>query len=93
MPALWEMESRTVDEMICPLDRPFELKGRKKWLINVGSVGQPRDGDVRACYVIFQPAQRRVEFRRVSYDLASVTKAILDSGLPRSLAERLVVGC
>jgi len=63
-----------------------------KVLINVGSVGQPRDGDNRACYVIYRPSHGSVEFRRVAYDIARTKKKILRAGLPRFTAQRLSLG-
>ena len=63
-----------------------------KVLINVGSVGQPRDGDNRACYVIYRPSHGSVEFRRIAYDIARTKKKILRAGLPRFTAQRLSLG-
>ena len=63
-----------------------------KVLINVGSVGQPRDGDNRACYVLYRPDQGSVEFRRVAYDIKRTKKKILRAGLPRFTAQRLSLG-
>ncbi len=63
-----------------------------KFFINVGSVGQPRDGDWRACYAIFDVPSRTVVFRRVEYDLPSTQRKILDADLPPMLAERLADG-
>ncbi len=63
-----------------------------KVLVNVGSVGQPRDGDNRACYVIYRPDQGSVEFRRVAYDIKRTKKKILRAGLPRFTAQRLSLG-
>ncbi len=60
-----------------------------KYFINVGSVGQPRDGDPRACYVIYDTDQNIISFRRVTYDVASAQDAIIASGLPLYLSERL----
>jgi len=74
---------------------PFEtitLVPGKKFLINVGSVGQPRDGDWRAAYVVFDTSTSEITLRRIEYDLAGAQKAILDAGLPRKLADRLAVG-
>lgn len=68
------------------------LQPRKKYLVNVGSVGQPRDGDWRAAYGIYDTASEEVHLRRVPYDLESAQKAIIAAGLPRKLAERLAVG-
>lgn len=58
-------------------------------LANVGSVGQPRDGDPRACYAIWDDAAHTVELRRVAYDVAAARQKILDSPLPNVLAQRL----
>jgi len=64
----------------------------KKYFINVGSVGQPRDGDWRAAYCIYHIDSAVVEQRRVKYDLATAQKKIIEAGLPHLLAERLAVG-
>ena len=64
----------------------------KKYFINVGSVGQPRDGDPRAAYVIFDMINNTVELRRIPYDIQKTQKKILDAGLPGRIAARLAVG-
>lgn len=64
----------------------------KKYFINVGSVGQPRDGDWRAAYCIYHVERNSVEQRRVKYDIDKAQKKILDAGLPPLLAERLELG-
>lgn len=70
----------------------ISIEGDSKYFINVGSVGQPRDGDPRACYAIYDIPHRLIVFRRVDYD-REVTKAkILSAGLPPALAERLDEG-
>jgi putative phosphoesterase len=61
-------------------------------VFNPGSVGQPRDGDWRASYAIFDADSMRVELRRVEYDVGRVADAVVDAGLPRSLASRLYAG-
>ena len=63
-----------------------------KTLVNVGAVGQPRDGDTRACYVIHRPEQNTVEFRRVEYDIKRTKRKIIRAGLPRFTAQRLSLG-
>jgi diadenosine tetraphosphatase ApaH/serine/threonine PP2A family protein phosphatase len=63
-----------------------------KYFINTGSVGQPRDGDWRACYVIYDLPTSTVTFRRVEYDLATTQEKIRAAGLPDVLAERLAEG-
>jgi predicted phosphodiesterase len=64
----------------------------KKYFINTGSVGQPRDADWRAAYCIYYLDKNVVEQRRVKYDLATAQKKIIKAGLPRLLAERLAIG-
>jgi predicted phosphodiesterase len=63
-----------------------------KYFINIGSVGQPRDGDWRAAYAIYDTDHKLVVIRRVEYDIATTQKKILDAGLPPMLAERLAEG-
>jgi len=62
------------------------------WLINPGAVGQPRDGDPRAAYAIFDTREREVALRRVPYDLAVTQRKIEAAGLPPRLATRLASG-
>jgi diadenosine tetraphosphatase ApaH/serine/threonine PP2A family protein phosphatase len=63
-----------------------------KWLINPGSVGQPRDGDARAAWAILDLEGGEVRFRRTPYDVAAAQNAILGAGLPSMLADRLSHG-
>ena len=63
-----------------------------KYFINAGSVGQPRDGDWRACYCIYDLKTQTVTFRRLEYDLATTQKKILAADLPESLASRIAEG-
>lgn len=70
----------------------LRLRPGTQYLVNVGSVGQPRDRDWRAAYVIYQPGAAEVELRRVPYDIATTQRKILEAGLPAGLAERLAQG-
>jgi diadenosine tetraphosphatase ApaH/serine/threonine PP2A family protein phosphatase len=77
------------------LERPeaqVRLDDGRRYLINVGSVGQPRDRDPRACYALWDRAARTVSIRRVPYDHVAAARKILAAGLPRNLAERLAHG-
>jgi diadenosine tetraphosphatase ApaH/serine/threonine PP2A family protein phosphatase len=56
-------------------------------IVNVGAAGQPRDGDPRAAYVVYDDVTHAVELRRVAYDLAAVRQKIVQSGLPTALAD------
>ncbi len=70
----------------------LKLEKWKKYLINVGSIGQPRDGDIRASFVIYDSKQKLVKRYAVSYDVERAQKKILESGLPVQLAHRLSLG-
>ncbi len=73
-------------------DEHVRIEAGKKYLINAGSVGQPRDGNWRAAYCIYDVDNNLVELLRVKYDLATAQKKITKAGLPRLLAERLAMG-
>ena len=60
-----------------------------RWLLNPGSVGQPRDGDPRAAWLLLDLDRGLAEFRRAAYDVAATQAEIREQGLPPSLAERL----
>lgn len=71
---------------------PIQLPGDRKFLLNVGSVGQPRDRDTRACYLIYDELQGVVTFKRVRYEIGRAQTGIRAVKLPRFLAERLADG-
>ena len=79
-----------VPEVEHHLDIP--LGDGARYLINPGSVGQPRDGDPRAAFGVLDEGAGTVEFRRVEYDVAGAQQRIIDAGLPVFLAERLETG-
>jgi diadenosine tetraphosphatase ApaH/serine/threonine PP2A family protein phosphatase len=68
------------------------LESGRRYLVNVGSVGQPRDRDPRACYAIWDSDARRILIRRVSYPTDETRRKILAARLPRLLADRLQRG-
>lgn len=68
------------------------VKGGERYIINVGSVGQPRDGDPRAAFCIYDSKENSVEIRRVQYDVKTAQDKILKAGLPVRLACRLSEG-
>ncbi len=70
-------------------ERPLSLK-KGIHIINPGSVGQPRDGDPRSAYLLFDPKQKEVEFRRVEYKVTAVYDQLLNNGYMQSLADRLL---
>jgi len=72
--------------------RVLDVKPDCLYLINPGSVGQPRDRDPRAAYAIWDSAHRLLTLRRVAYDIRAAQSRILRAGLPESLAVRLAAG-
>ena len=70
----------------------IRIEPARKYFINAGSVGQPRDGNWRAAYCIYDVENNLVELLRIKYDLATVQRKITEAGLPRLLAERLAIG-
>jgi len=70
----------------------LELERGRRYLVNVCSVGQPRDRDPRASYAIWDAERATVSIRRVVYDVAGAREKILRGGLPRFLADRLAWG-
>lgn len=73
-------------------DPIIDIKPLGKYLINVGSVGQPRDGDWRASFVIYDSETKCVTRHRVEYDVHLCMKKVLEAGLSERLAERLLIG-
>ena len=78
------LERELADEM--------RLSGNKRYLVNPGSVGQPRDGDPQAAFLIYDAREQTVVFHRVEYDIAACQDKIIRAGLPARLAERLSQG-
>jgi diadenosine tetraphosphatase ApaH/serine/threonine PP2A family protein phosphatase len=75
-------------------EQQFEvrLKADAKYLINPGSVGQPRDGDPRAAFLLYDAGEGLITFHRVPYDIKEAQTKILATGLPPRLADRLAEG-
>jgi len=70
----------------------MHLQPKAKYLINPGSIGQPRDGDVRAAFAVYDSDENSVTFHRVPYDVSAAQKHIYDAKLPERLATRLGEG-
>jgi diadenosine tetraphosphatase ApaH/serine/threonine PP2A family protein phosphatase len=63
-----------------------------RWLINPGSVGQPRDGDPRAAWLELDTGEWTAHYHRIEYDIDAAAKAIVEAELPRQLGDRLFIG-
>jgi len=70
----------------------FKVEPGKKYFVNVGAIGQPRDGNPKSAYVVYDVDEGTIELRRLEYDIPAAQKKILDAGLPPRLAERLAFG-
>jgi len=70
----------------------FKVDPAKKYFINVGAVGQPRDNNPKSAYVLYDMDAATIELRRLDYDIESAQKKIRQAGLPERLAERLAFG-
>jgi diadenosine tetraphosphatase ApaH/serine/threonine PP2A family protein phosphatase len=66
--------------------------GAGRWLVNPGSVGQPRDGDSRAAWLELETEEGSARYHRVEYEIERAAKPIAEAGLPRHLADRLYLG-
>ena len=70
----------------------FAIQKDRRYIVNVGSVGQPRDGDPRAAYCIYDTENREIFIKRAGYDIETTREKIIASGLPRFLGDRLLAG-
>ena len=79
-------EGTTRDNVVTKIDDRF------KTMINVGSVGQPRDKDPRSCVVFYEMEAKELWMDRVEYDIEAARAKIMDAKLPQKFADRLLVG-
>jgi diadenosine tetraphosphatase ApaH/serine/threonine PP2A family protein phosphatase len=73
-------------------EQRLELDRNRRYLVNPGSVGQPRDGDPRAAFATYDSVTRMLRLSRVAYRVDVAQRRILAAGLPASLANRLAIG-
>ena len=90
-PMAWAERDGRIDAIAPGPGSTFRLDGGSA-LLNPGSVGQPRDGDVTASWLEIDTEARLATWRRAAYDIEAVRTAMLDAGLPARLADRLQVG-
>jgi diadenosine tetraphosphatase ApaH/serine/threonine PP2A family protein phosphatase len=90
VPCVWEQGKELHFHRVFEEEKRIEKTSR--YLVNVGSVGQPRDHQPEACYVIWDNRQQTIRFRRVPYEVESACQSILDAGLPSLLGQRLFEG-
>ncbi len=90
--ALWYRDIRGKVALLELSQPQITLKPEGHYLINPGSVGQPRDGNPEAAYAIFDDEEFSIHFKSAPYDIAAAQRRILAAGLPPFLAERLALG-
>ena len=93
-PVTFELSADAFDTLVPTTASVAErwLKEGAKYLVNPGSVGQPRDGDPRAAYAIVDTRRRCVELLRLTYPVEEAQDKVIRAGLPEVLAQRLAVG-
>ena len=94
-PIVWTENEHGADVALLAATTPLTLRGDQRMIVNPGSVGQPRDGDWRASYLLYDSGgggAGTLEHRRVEYDIATAQHKIRAAGLPESLADRLARG-
>ncbi len=90
VPGIWEENPETLGvRSLKPGDKPVRLDPSKRYIVNVGSVGQPRDGDSRASYALYDYEQHLLVMRRVEYDIKKAQARYKKAGLPAHNASRL----
>jgi putative phosphoesterase len=93
IPSIFTLEKNAIRVEVVRGERSrLVLDPRKRYLINPGSIGQPRDRNPHASYAIFDSDERVVLFDRVAYDVARAREKILKAGLPAMLGDRLPLG-
>ncbi len=93
IPSIFTLQNHGIDvEAVRGSRRRLALEEGKKYLINPGSVGQPRDRNPKASYAIFDSTERVVYFDRVPYDARATRTKIIRAGLPVMLGDRLLIG-
>lgn len=93
VPSLYREVRADSAELVVPQEgKAFALNPSRRYVVNVGSVGQPRDDDNRASFVIYDDERNSVTFQRVSYDYSVAGRKILAAGLHPFFAERLETG-
>ena len=92
LPMIWECSAEGRVAQVGAESRTVTLDPACRYIVNPGSVGQPRSGDPLAAYAILNEAAATVEFRRVPYDITAAQEKIYDAMLPPLLAERLAIG-
>lgn len=92
LPSCFQLGAAGIDLALMTGEGWMHLSDGERYLLNPGSVGQPRDGDPRAAYMTYSSWLRRVDWHRVAYPVAVTAEKVCARGLPEAVATRLLVG-
>jgi predicted phosphodiesterase len=94
LPVVFKTDGHNFEGFVPEGDDPIEitLRAGLRYVVNPGSVGQPRDGDARAAFALYTPDTATLELHRIPYAVDAAQRRIIVAGLPASLANRLAVG-
>lgn len=92
LPVLFAKGADALDLVVPDGEESVVLSPGVQYLVNPGSVGQPRDGDPRAAFAVYDATTRTLRLQRVAYPVDMAQRRILAAGLPASLANRLAIG-
>lgn len=93
MPVIWSLSQNILEgEAIAEEQWEYSLEDGKRYLINPGSVGQPRDGNPKASLAIFDSDEMKIQFLRIKYNIKMAQSKIIKAGLEKYLADRLSLG-
>ena len=93
IPSLFVHQTKGIEVAVVQGDSfSLKLEEGKRYLLNPGSIGQPRDRDPRAAYITYDTETRTVRWQRVDYAISKAQERIVKSGLPKVLADRLALG-
>ena len=93
IPSLFVQQAKGIEVAVVQGESfTLELEAEKRYLLNPGSIGQPRDRDPRASYVTYDSETQTVRWQRVDYAINKAQERIVKSGLPKVLADRLALG-
>jgi diadenosine tetraphosphatase ApaH/serine/threonine PP2A family protein phosphatase len=94
LPVVFKLDGNQFDGFVPAIDSSTRIPVAKnvRYLVNPGSVGQPRDGDPRAAYAVYEADDPALVFYRVPYAVENAQRRIRSAGLPLSLANRLAIG-
>jgi len=91
VPLMFRLEDDAVETVVPTANSAYSIS-TGRWIINPGAVGQPRDGDERASYLVLDTAELTVRFHRVAYPIESTQQRMVTVGLPPRLVARLSYG-